>query len=831
MSRIFSKIRFVAVVAAMIASGQLFSSCNKILQQNQILQQSQILHQAEGANNLLINDIDFSEDFKTIKVTATAVGEYGENIQLDSAGTCVTASQHKLSLFDNGKDGDLKVSGLRNLTEERFDSLGLRVVILVDLTLSQEQIDAERLAVAQIRYSFNPDNLFISFLKSEGVITPTEPLTDFVIENNFFEDSGIGDKYLYNGILDKVAEMDTVAGDAKTGVLVVMSDGYVWGEDGPLDPQHFNRQDELGDYADKIDVKGRFFYSNFSIQDPADILGTEKNKTIIALCEKLGGVYQDEFDWEKCCRELETHFHLRTEDFEMTLTVPDGYYYEGIPRRLTVKLQDAEKDEESLVGTYDFTAGNAFFPTIINGLPGKVTAFRGIFLLAIILFLAFIVLQLVIPAIKYKLFLKHDVAQYTGPTMCINGRMVADTCYLCKAPFKDGETIVGKCEHTMHKECWDENDHHCPEYGSRCKDGSHYYNSDKLLDWRNAPYYTKWIIVAIIASIISWVCFYFFSNTLVIFTAKNFIERTFHLEPLSAEFEQMYSHFNSYTSYLPALSTCISVPLVGLLSFFVVRSNVWWKRLLNVLLRTLCAAVFGVALFQLNSVFALTISNNIFAYIFEFVIWVLFTLGVALCLTIKTSASVYPRKFFYLLAATVVLSFLGSFLIMYCTFDYRPYLALYFLLYCCFIALAVAFVAPRSYRYMLRTTGCIKTTDIALYKWFRANPAAVVTIGRSVDCSIQLSWDIKGDVAPINAEVYMKKGRFYLKAIEKGVSMKNGKYQLEEDEVVRLYNGTEFQIGTTTFTYQETDMGEVRESKLAKAAAAKDGWKGLSGLK
>ena len=65
---------------------------------------------------------------------------------------------------------------------------------------------------------------------------------------------------------------------------------------------------------------------------------------------------------------------------------------------------------------------------------------------------------------------------------------VAESCYLCKGEFEKGDEVVIKCKHTMHKECWDENEYHCPEHGRHCKEGSHYYNQHNLLDVRNRKY-------------------------------------------------------------------------------------------------------------------------------------------------------------------------------------------------------------------------------------------------------------------------------------------------------------------------------------------------------
>lgn len=55
--------------------------------------------------------------------------------------------------------------------------------------------------------------------------------------------------------------------------------------------------------------------------------------------------------------------------------------------------------------------------------------------------------------------------------------LIEQSCYFCKAPFVEGDEIVVKRKHVLHKSCWDENEYQCPEYGRHCKQGRHYYNS------------------------------------------------------------------------------------------------------------------------------------------------------------------------------------------------------------------------------------------------------------------------------------------------------------------------------------------------------------------
>ena len=135
--------------------------------------------------------------------------------------------------------------------------------------------------------------------------------------------------------------------------------------------------------------------------------------------------------------------------------------------------------------------------------------------------------------------------------------------------------------------------------------------------------------------------------------------------------------------------------------------------------------------------------------------------------------------------------------------DFRLFTLLSFVIYSIGLALAIAVAAPRSERYFLKVQGAVKDMDVALYKWMRNNPDRIVTIGKSVDCSLQLSWDIMSDVAPVQAEIRMKKRIPYLVALEKGV-FSHGR-AIRPNKKIRLYHGKSFTIGQTTFTYIEKD--------------------------
>lgn len=116
--------------------------------------------------------------------------------------------------------------------------------------------------------------------------------------------------------------------------------------------------------------------------------------------------------------------------------------------------------------------------------------------------------------------------------------------------------------------------------------------------------------------------------------------------------------------------------------------------------------------------------------------------------------------------------------------------------------MSVAVTSPKSERYFLRVEGPIKEMDIAIYKWMNASVLSKrVIIGKSVNCDLQMSWDITSRIAPEQAEVKMINGYPYLIALEDGVIF--DKKELKPNLKKRLYHGSKFLIGKTTFTYIE----------------------------
>lgn len=755
------------------------------------------------SETLQIDTIVFSQDYEELELYVSVKDGFNGFLNVDSLGDNVTVKESiQSSLPHVNTVKPLKVKGVKNITAEHFEKIGMSSLVLVDLTLPQKFIDEERDVVRQIYTFLNRDNLYIAFLKSGGVITETELLTDYILDSRFYKDSGAGDKCLYRGIHSKLLELN--AGTGPMGkcprhAMFVLSDGEVWGEREPYDPEHFDIEHRLVEYAGEAKSDACFFYINMR-QENAD----SSNKTLIAFCDRIGGLYQDKFIWAECRNHFEREVGLSEREFLILMDNHAGLEMDGVSRRIEVTIE-SDGEDSPLYGSTSYTVGNKFFPVIVHGVSSKIIAIRGGFLLLDILLLLYLILQFIVPRARYNLFRKKYVSGYVGPNMCLNGMNVAESCYLCKAPFKKGDTIVAKCSHTMHLGCWEENNYHCPDYGSRCKSGSFYYNSSNIFDWNNAPFFAKWLYMSVIAAIVSWLVFYLFMEDLVPSLNGSLVTNVFNSSPNSYAYGSELNVYNSYMSYLPSLSFILAVSLSFMLSLQIDSKRARREKIAYVAGRTLAAGLLAFILFMLNDAFTIAVENPVLEQSVELVSWLALAYGMSVILTYRTPMAKPDKRFYAFFLAAALIAFGWAYVLYLFAEDYRILISLVFLGFCASIALALAKSAPKSNNYVLHTEGCMKSTDIALYKWFRSNPAAAVTIGKSVDCDIQLSWDIRNDVAPVNARIFMRDSKLYLCALERGVFI-DGKRELKPDEVVRIYQRTMFSIGSTTFTYTERDL-------------------------
>jgi hypothetical protein len=224
----------------------------------------------------------------------------------------------------------------------------------------------------------------------------------------------------------------------------------------------------------------------------------------------------------------------------------------------------------------------------------------------------------------------------------------------------------------------------------------------------------------------------------------------------------------------------------------------------HILLRSIIATIGCYLVYFIENTIVVILNIEDYSFLLDWIPWAVAGFIITYCGTHGTRVKMSRSLVLLSVAIGLLSTYLWALFFFSTTIDFRIMLLHGFAIFAVGIALSTAMTASHSERYFLRVQGAIKTMDVALYKWFRNNPDDVVTIGKSVDCSLQLSWDITGYVAPKHAEITMREQIPYLTALEEGIFV-DGE-AIVSGQTVRLYHGKSFSIGNTTFTYIEKDL-------------------------
>ena len=711
---------------------------------------------------------------------------------------------------------------VQNIKLQELRKLNLDIFVLADMTLDSTQIGKQKTAIEKAKEFFPKDRLHVSFMGDQSV-SETMEVTDYVLRNYF--KPAHGKKYLYRSVLSKMEELkrlqalDTVGAVfdttqyvcPKQNVLVILSDGKVYDGNMPIDPEHFNLQQQIAQYSDSVKSIPVFYVNLGSAVENPDTGETvyvgadaESENLLNLLCKKTNGQYLELHGSQLVLGDVMGQLQRQYADCRFTYVNPDQKIYRGMERILQISCY---KGDELVASDYiSFNVGSVYNPIIVNGESVFQVILQGTFLGLLVILLIYIIFQFIAPAISYLIFEKKYVTSYTKKNMTYNGVLVEQSCYFCKAPFVEGDKIVVKCPHVVHKSCWDENGYKCPEYSKHCKRGSHYYNQFDLLDSRNASFYMSWIIAGAIAGLISWICFtantQVEDNNLLI----NIIHVVFDVEPNSPQAADLMAEYGNHLYFLPFYGLNIGFFLTFFLSLLAGHGREWWKRLLIVITKSVVGGLLSYLVFVLGCIISIAINSKDNSFLIDGIPWLLS--GFIIAFIVSYGTDIKLKKALIGAAISIVFG-LSSMYLSYLSFniqmDTREFLLLSYLIYCMGFAVSVAATSPKSEHYFLKVEGPIKTMDIALYKWL-STPSRNkrVSIGKSVNCDLQMSWDLTSQIAPEQAEIQMKKGHIYLIAIEDGVVLENKPLRVNVKK--RLYHGMKFTIGKTKFTYLEKDL-------------------------
>ncbi len=726
--------------------------------------------------------------------------------------------------------------GVNNFVFEKLVDTKMHLLIVADLTLTDLQIATQKQIVKEIYKIFNNNNLYIAFMGNDG-LSETMLVDNYVIANKFVPCEG--QKFLYRSILSKIDEMKGAKPkyyknnssldfwkelNNSQKFLFVMSDDKVYENGEPIDEQHFELQREINEIGqnnkhhnhfsvsylsfDEIDNNEILFDVETEVADEDLVLlsNIDAEYRLSILAQNTGGKYQNVAEFQDGFKNILTKFIDKIPfDYRLVFENPVGKVFSGNTRSLYIVFY--QKEDKIINDNVKYSLGSIYDPIVVDAKPQTFLFLSGIIKAVFLMLFIYLFFQVIYPYILYYWFKKKYITSYKNSLGSYNGSTVEQTCYYCKAPFEVGDEIVVKCNHTVHKDCWDENGQKCPEYGESCKTGSHYYNQENLLDYHNAPFFMKWLLAGVLAGVAAWISFYLLSPLIHIdsdFILTN-LANAIHGTTLDADDKsRIFATYISQVYNLPLYGINFSFWISLFLSILMLKGK--WDKILKIILTVLTATLSGYFSFLLASVISIALGityNSLLIYVLGFIL-----MGISMVYIITFRVGINRKHVLWGIAATIVFGILASLIRIYIInsqLDQSFILLISYVVYTLGFAISLAVTFPKSRRYFLRVEGAIKPIDIAIYKWFRSkNKENRIVIGKSIDCDIQLSWDLSTDIMPLQASVIQKNGYKYLVILEDGVYM-DGK-KLPVDSKVKLYHGDSFKIGRTLLTYIEKDV-------------------------
>ena len=509
-----SRFRFFTLLL-MFTLSLTFSSCNYVKTYvKDRFQNTHVDHDTLDAN---VNSFIISPDGRTFDIDIDFVDRNDVCNLADTSTIRVTANEHMPPFTRLSSDAQPRVVKVENIGADKIKKENIDILVMVDLSESSKIIQRQHMYVEQIAQKFCRDNLFVTFMLPGGQQSDIMLATPYVIDSYITptspylnEDITQPYPFLYRSVSNTLALMQTKTGtemdNAKTKIMIILTCGTVYDPltDEPIDPDHFQIQQKLIGQAQAVDPDILIYSVNMGGANGEQL--TTDNNMLKLLSKRSGGEYYDEFSWPNIWDDIYQKLHLNLSDYMLQLSNPEDKVYLGSVRCIDISFYNKQDSLlHRLNATYRLGHVGKMFVTGVDD-PVDFLLIRGIMVCLIVLAIIYILMQFLLPYINYRLFRHKYVPRYTGKGMSFRSMQIADTCYLCKAPFNVGDLIVARCRHVTHLECWNENGYQCPEHGLRCTEGAHFYDTHTLSNPRNANFRMHWVIIAVLSVMISWWC-------------------------------------------------------------------------------------------------------------------------------------------------------------------------------------------------------------------------------------------------------------------------------------------------------------------------------------
>ena len=705
------------------------------------------------------------------------------------------------------------------------------ILILMDVSssISDSVLEDQKSAIRTVVKLLPNNDIYLS--KMDSTISPSVKISEknkegtyenleLEIKTHYRSNTP---KFLYKAILAKIEELsglpskyypkidhNKALGNKKPKMIFVLTDGRVKDDNGNWlggEPNFFKPKVELFlTIKEKIDrgeipnIPIHCFYFG----DPKMMNGSASELKAICYTGREGdmkGEFHTGFSSDSLKEIIRGAINEISADYELVLTVPPNKHYKG--DKTTISMWIESKSGQHAFGKSEYGIGNP----IASAKFTWSTIGLGLFFGVLFIFLVYSVMQFLVPYISYRIFLKKYVVLYSpDKNKTQDSAVVEERCYIDKVKFEDGDLIVKKCPHTVHLECWEENRNRCPEYGSKnCSTGIHYYNKKQLTDIRNASHYMPWVIYGLTGGILSWLFLKIIIsdemfNGLISGLVKAFYPSSHVVDPKTGIDPYIISQFQSKLRAFMLSGILLGFFLTGLFSYFIEFRKKTVKVVLKLIVRSLISSLLGFLSFLTGAIIIIMAGKFLNCLWLDWIPWLIFATVMALAVSFKTEIKFLSA----FLGGLISVAF--AFLLLYVSNIDTEIISMFcYMLYAAGFGSAIAIVHFISQKYFLHAEGPAKERDIAIYKWMNGGGGFnKVSIGKSIDCLIQITWDEHGKVADKQAELYLEDDRPYCRALDEGVGLVNGRL-LRKGESVHLQHGTAIFIGNTKFTYIEKD--------------------------
>ena len=676
------------------------------------------------------------------------------------------------------------------------------VSLLVDRSIHTEDMFAIKKATQYIVDNLPPNSVYISFfdtqLQESKRITPeTFDLFDeqFQITTN--------NKIIFDAAFVKFRELcgstehntidaqflSKIKDENVKKVMLIMTDGRV-------DANNQRTADNIQKFSDAVQQLDDNAKNKHRIEIHALRYGERNDDvdfTLSYLCVDIrnanvkgGSYFADPVAFIENLKESDNS----KPDYELVMVNPKGKIYSGKRQSIGLKIT---KTGSPITGKTQYVIGTLLTPVKTgsgNAIRQMVIGFVGGLVL---LGLSFLIMQLLIPYIRFK---KENFNQNYVRNYSFEEDTVIN-CHYCLNEIRDGDEIVTKCHHTVHKHCWIENGCKCTDYGKYCKKGKQFlYDIERPFGINNRPYYTQWAMYGMIGGLLSWLLFqiavYFFPI------------------PFSGLTQGLLTLFKNagenalLSAFYPKIGTLLVLGLLAgflFVLFFSVLNRYRQRKkdsMAILLLRSLAGAAFVFSSFLLCAILFILSRASSTMLIMDWLPWLLFGCAIGSILFFGTN-TVFKQ-----IIPGVALSGILCFLVFSSSAWFGVYTVVFGLMI--FGASAgISFISARKiiHKYYLKFNGIIEQ-KIAIYKWMSvAGGSKEVSIGRSQDATICLSWDDHPSIKDIHVKLYYhRKNRVPCLKIMANDVVYNGVFAKNNDEFL-LKNGVKFSIGNSEFQYIE----------------------------